>query len=125
MALKLELKAGERLLLGDCVVVNEGGRTRLSIEGNAPVLREKDLVVPGKADSAAKRLCLALQCMYLSKRPERFLADYARVSREIVIGFPQRRGRIEAIDGLVAAGRLYKAMRAAQLLVQEEASLVA
>ena len=120
MALKLELKAGERLLVGDTVVVNEGGRARLSIEGDAPVLREKDLLAPEAAHSAGERLYLAVQSMYLSRRPERFLADYAGLSRAIVAARPDLRGRVEAIDALVAAGSLYKAMRAAQILIAGE-----
>ncbi len=33
MALKVELKPGERILIGDCVVTNSDQRTRLLIEG--------------------------------------------------------------------------------------------
>ena len=33
VALKIELKPNERILLGDCVVTNAGQRTRLTIEG--------------------------------------------------------------------------------------------
>ncbi|MCX5516030.1 flagellar biosynthesis repressor FlbT [Kaistia algarum] len=120
MALKLELKAGERLHLGDCVVVNEGGRARLLIEGDWPVLRGKDVLEPERADSEAKRLYLAVQSMYLTRRPGRFIADYARLSREIVSRVPERRAQVEVVDGLVASGRFYLAMRAAQRLIDEE-----
>lgn len=119
MALKLELKAGERLRLGDCVVVNQGGRARLLIEGDAPVLRERDLAVPGSADSAAKRLYLAVQSMYLSGRPGRFRSDYLEIAREILGKAPDRRQSLDAIGDLVEAGRFYPAMRAARRLVEE------
>ena len=33
MALKLELKPGERVILGDCVITNDDQRTRLTIDG--------------------------------------------------------------------------------------------
>ena len=46
MALKIELKPGERIILGDCVVTNADQRTRLVIEGDAPILREKDIMTP-------------------------------------------------------------------------------
>ena len=42
MGLKVELKAGERFILGDCLVTNGDQRTRLLIEGNTPILREKE-----------------------------------------------------------------------------------
>ena len=41
MALKLELKPKERIMLGDCVVTNSGHRTRLMIDSSLPILREK------------------------------------------------------------------------------------
>ncbi len=36
MALKVELKPGERVIIGDCVVPNADQRTRLLIEGDSP-----------------------------------------------------------------------------------------
>ena len=38
MALKVELKPGERVIIGDCVVTNTHQRTRLVIEGETPIL---------------------------------------------------------------------------------------
>ncbi len=46
MALKVELKPGERIIIGDCVITNHDQRTRLLIEGQAPILREKDILTP-------------------------------------------------------------------------------
>ena len=50
MALKVELKPGEKIILGDCVVTNADARTRLLIEGDTPVLREKDILTAAMAD---------------------------------------------------------------------------
>ena len=69
MVLKIELKHNERVILGDCVVTNHGQRTRLAIEGIVPILREKDVMTPGRADTLAKRIYLALQLMYTAKDP--------------------------------------------------------
>lgn len=118
MALKLELKAGERLRLGDCVVVNQGGRACLLIEGDAPVLRERDVAVPGRSDSPAKRLYLAMQSMYLSGRRGRPGGDVARLASEVLARAPEQREQLQAIEELVAAGRFYPAMRAARRLVE-------
>ena len=54
MALKVELKPGERIIIGDCVVTNDDQRTRLLIEGSAPILREKDIMTPDRADTPAQ-----------------------------------------------------------------------
>lgn len=125
MALKLELKAGERLRLGDCVVVNGGARATLLIEGDTPVLRETEILDAAHADSAAKRLYVAVQSMHLSRRPCGLLADYALHASELAAASPALRPLVEAIDDLVAAGRYYKAMRAARQLIDVETGLAA
>lgn len=120
MALKLELKAGERVLLGDLVIVNQGGRTRLCIEGDAPVLRERDMLAPEAANSLPKRLYLAMQSMYLSRDAGRFRPEIARLAREIVAAEPASRPVIEAIERQIGSGQLYRAMREAQRLIPRE-----
>ena len=44
VALKLELKPNERVVLGDCVVRNFGEHTRLTIDGSLSILRVKNIM---------------------------------------------------------------------------------
>ena len=44
MSLKVELKPGERIIIGESVITNADQRTRLLIDGHAPILREKDIL---------------------------------------------------------------------------------
>ncbi|WP_280939274.1 flagellar biosynthesis repressor FlbT, partial [Methylobrevis pamukkalensis] len=37
MALKVELKPGERIIIGESLITNDSQRTRLYIEGDAPI----------------------------------------------------------------------------------------
>ncbi len=67
MPLKIELKPNERVILGDCVVTNDDQRTRLLIQGTVPVLREKDIMTPSRANTPAERIYLAIQIMYVEK----------------------------------------------------------
>jgi flagellar biosynthesis repressor protein FlbT len=64
VALKIELKPNERVIVGNCVVTNVDHRTRLLIEGTVPILREKDIMSLSRANSPAKRIYLAIQLMY-------------------------------------------------------------
>jgi len=49
MALKVELKPGERFILGDSVITNDDQRTRLFIEGDTPILtREGQFSAPAE-----------------------------------------------------------------------------
>src|SRR6185369_16739831 len=67
MALKVELKPNERILIGESVITNCNQRSWLVIEGSSPILREKDILTPTRADSPAKRIYLAVQLMYTSR----------------------------------------------------------
>lgn len=124
MALKVELKPGERIILGQCVVTNGDQRTRLTVEGEMPVLREKDILTPRTADTPAKRLYLAVQLMYLSAAPAKLVGDYSRLARDFLLAAPSSGPILARIDNEILRGRLYKALRAARDLVAYEGELL-
>ena len=122
--LKIELKPNERLILGDCVVTNAERRTRLVIDGDVPILREKDIMSEGAADSPAKRIYLAVQLMYTSKNPQDHHADYLRLARDMMRFAPGTRSFIDRINNGILTGKLYKALKEARkLIAYEEANL--
>src|SRR5262245_65705053 len=98
MALKVELKPGERILIGDCVITNSDQRTRLLIEGAAPILREKDIMTPDRADTPAKRIYLAVQLMYTSRDPQPQHEIYFSLMRDIVQAAPSTWPIVETIN---------------------------
>ena len=52
MALKVELKPHEKIIVGSCVITNTDQRAKFLIEGERlPVLREKDILTPATADT--------------------------------------------------------------------------
>jgi flagellar biosynthesis repressor protein FlbT len=124
MALKVELKPGERFILGECIVTNDNQRTRLFIEGDAPILREKDILTPETADTPAKRLYLAVQLMYLARDPERLREEYVTLSTDIVKAAPSTLKLIDAINNELLTGSLYKALREAKNLIAYEQELL-
>ena len=124
MALKIELKPRERIILGDCVVTNDDQRTRLVIEGNAPILREKDIMTLSRADSPAKRIYLAVQLMYTAKRPEDHHTLYFRLVRDIMRAAPSTRPYIERINNRILTGELYKALKETRKLIAYEKGLL-
>ncbi|HTV37222.1 MAG TPA: flagellar biosynthesis regulator FlaF [Xanthobacteraceae bacterium] len=120
MPLKIELKPNERVILGDCIVTNVGGRTRLQIEGRVPILREKDIMTPRRANSPAGRLYLALQLIYTSKEPRAHYALYLQHAREAVLALPSARPFVDRINNRILRGELYKALKEAQKLIAFE-----
>ena len=114
MGLKVELKPGERLILGDCLVTNGDQRTRLLIEGQVPILREKEIMTPDQADTPAKRIYLAIQIIYTSRDPRPHHETYFTLTRELVQAVPSAWPYIEAISNHIIAGAMYKALKSRQ-----------
>ena len=125
MSLKVELKPGEKLLIGNCVVTNSDQRTRIFIDGKAPILREKDILTAETADSPAKRIYLAVQLMYIREDVEALRRDYFQLINDIVKAAPSTVPIVDEIDNEILAGDLYKALKAAKKLIQYEQDLLA
>ena len=54
MSLKIELRPGERIIIGNSVITNSDSRAKLFVDGQAPILREKDILTSETANSAGK-----------------------------------------------------------------------
>src|SRR5262245_38539290 len=111
MSLKVELKPGERLIVGDCVIPNTEQRGRLSIRGVTPILREKDIFTPESANTPAKRVYLAVQLMYLARNPRDHHEIYFQLMRDIVQAAPSTWPYIENINNHILTGEMYKALK--------------
>ena len=124
MGLKVELKAGERIIIGDCVITSVDQRTRLLIEGEAPILREKDILTPALADTPGKRVYLAVQLMYTSRDPSTHHETYVSLVRDLVQAAPSVWGHVESINDHILAGEMYQALKAARKLIAYEKELL-
>jgi flagellar protein FlbT len=125
MALKVELKPGERILIGDCVITNaDQHRTRLVIEGEAPILRGKDILTPERANTPARRLYLAILLMYTARRPQEHHEIYFALMRDILQAAPSTRSYFAAINHLILTGNVYKALKEAKKLIAYEQELM-
>lgn len=124
MALKVELKPGERFILGSCVITNDNQRTRLFIEGDAPILREKDILTPETANTPARRIYLSIQLMYLSGEQTTQHDLYFRLVSDILKAAPSTLPYIERINNQILTGSLYKALREAKRLIAYEGELL-
>lgn len=124
MSLKVELKPGERMIVGNCLITNSDQRTRLYIDGRTPILREKDILSPATADSPAKRIYLAVQLMYLEDNVAGLRRDYFILVNDMVAAAPSTVKLIDQINNEILTGSLYKALKAAKKLVQYEESIL-
>ena len=124
MSLKVELKPGEKLLIGNCVVTNADQRTRLFIDGKAPILREKDILTAETADSPAKRIYLCVQLMYIQEDVARLRTEYLSLISDIARAAPSTIPLVDEINNEILTGSLYKALKAARKLIQYEQGLL-
>jgi flagellar protein FlbT len=124
MALRIELKPGERILIGESVLINHDQRATFLIEGSAPILREKDIMTPDRADTPAKRIYLAVQLMYTSRDPRTHHDVYFALMRDIVQAAPSTWPYVESINNRILTGDLYKALKEAKNLVLYEQELL-
>lgn len=125
MALKVELKPHEKIIVGSCVIINTEQRARLLIDGDqVPILREKDILTATTADTPAKRVYLAVQLMYTSPDPQAQHEIYFGLIRDILNAAPSTWPIIEGINNLILKGDLYKALKEARKLIAYEEELL-
>ena len=125
MSLKVELKPGEGLIVGNCVITNSDQRTRLFIDGKAPILREKDILTAETANSPARRIYFAVQLMYIHEDTARLSEDYFKLINDIIQAAPSTIRIVDEINNEILTGQLYKALKAAKKLIQYEQELLA
>lgn len=124
MALVIDLKPNEKILIGTAVITNDNQRTRLHIAGDAAILREKDVLKEEDADTPCKRIYFLVQCMYLARKPSEYHETYFQMVREIQHAAPSTTSYFLNINEKIIEGAYYKAMKEAQKLMKYEEELL-
>ena len=125
MALIIDLKPSERVIIGTALITNDDTRTRLHIEGDAPILREKDIMREDEANSPCKRIYLTLQLMYLSKDPASLHELYFQQIRDVQNAAPSSTTFFMVINDHILNNNYYKALKEARNLIDHEQELIA
>lgn len=124
MALVIDLKPGEKLLVGEAVITNDSQRTRLHIAGNSPIIREKDVMQEELADTPCKRIYFLVQCMYLAKDPGQYHDKYFAQLKQIQKASPTSTIFFVQINEQIMNAHYYKALKLAKQLIQHERELI-
>ncbi len=114
MALKVELKPGEKLIVGETLITNDKQRARFFIQGDAPILREKDILLPEDASTMAQQVYLAVQVMYLKQDITVTQKEYFDVIGKILQAAPSTRDLISEISSAILREELYRALKLAK-----------
>lgn len=124
MALIIDLKPGEKILIGSSVMTNDTQRTRLHIAGDMPILREKDIMQENDATSPCRKIYFLLQCMYLARNPADYHAKYFSLMKMIQDAAPSTSIFCMKINAQLIQGHYYKALRESRELIAHEDELI-
>ena len=122
MPLILDIKPGDSIIIGKGTITNKGThKASLAIEGDIPVLHQKELMRESEADTPCKRLYITLQTMYLSGDATQLKDAYAAQVRDIQQAQPGTALHCKKINDEIEAGRHHKALKEARRLIEHEA----
>jgi flagellar protein FlbT len=126
MALVIDLKPNEKVIIGSAVITNDKQRTRLSIDGDAPILREKDVMKLEEADSPCRRVYYIIQGMYLADAAQatEMYDDYFKHIKDVQEAAPSTVEHFQSINSAILSGHYYKALKAAKDLIAYEEELL-
>jgi flagellar biosynthesis repressor protein FlbT len=123
MPLRVELKPFERITIGDIVLINSSSRSSFLVDGDAPILREKDTVTAETANTPVRRLYFCVQMMYLKKDLPRHRDSYRELVEDLREAIPDSHDLIDAVDDHVSGGSLYKGLKEIRKLMKREEDL--
>ena len=124
MALRVELKPYERIVIGQSVITNSESRATFLIDGETPILREKDILTAETANTPVRRIYLCVQQMYLENDIPKYQDLYLGFVKEMLEAVPSFRGPLETASNLILSGHLYKALREIRKLISREDELL-
>lgn len=127
--LVLKLGPGERVLVNGAVIENGDRRSRLSIlTPNANILRLRDAIRPGEANTPVRRVCYIAQLVLSGDAEE----DEAR--QQLLRGIEQlsqvlrdddSRAHLDGASAAVIEGEFYRALKLLRALLPREERLFA
>jgi flagellar protein FlbT len=121
MALKINLKPHERLIIGGAVVANGNAKSELIIENNVPVLRDKDILREKDAITPCKRIYFIIQLMYIDDKDRVDKNNiYWTLTRDVVEAAPSTAELLGEISEHVLNNRYYPALKLAKKLIEYE-----
>jgi flagellar protein FlbT len=115
MSLKLTLKPGDSVLIGDTRVENVSrGSSTLLINGTIPVLRGEFAVDAEAAHNTPDQLRLVLQKMYLDANVAAHHDTYFKVVGDMLVEHPNSVPFITEINRCLMTGDAYRAIKIAK-----------
>jgi flagellar protein FlbT len=125
MPLKLDLKPFERLIINGASIRNGDKRTSLVFENHCVFLRESEIIRDSDADTAAKKLCVILQVIYLADDKLEPIQLFYEQAAELLKAAPSMAHFMLAIQNELESERYHAAIKKGRELITYEKSLLA
>lgn len=121
MPLIIDLKPGEKLIINGTVIENIGVNTKLRVLNDCTLMRQKEILSDTDAVTPATRVYYALQCSYIfPEHKDQYLEAFNQYLWEYLEACPSAREIGVKIATALSNGQVYKALKAAKLLLDHE-----
>ena len=124
MPLRVELKPFERIVIGETVIINSGTRTSFLIDGDAPVTSRKGHGDRGDRQHTGEAALSLRPDDVPEERRSRYRTAYLGFLKEVRLAIPEAGDAIDAIDGHVSSGALYKELKEMRQVIKVEQELL-
>jgi flagellar protein FlbT len=122
VALKIWLREGEKVVVNGAVLVALG-RTRLAVENHAAVLREREIMTPGEANTPARRLYFAAMMAYIDEPArDRYQDQVVLLVHALLTAIQSETAKAMVVSFArhIAAGEFYRALADCRELIAYE-----
>lgn len=121
MPLKLDFKAGDKMIINGAVVENIGNNASLLIHNEAAILREKEILSEAETATPAARVYFALQCAYMfPEKKDHYISIFRQFLADYVAAAPSAKELGDKISGHVDNKKYYNALKLTQKLIGHE-----
>lgn len=125
MSLRINLKAGEKIIIGKTLIRNGDHKASFVIEGEGvPILRERYILSEDELKTPVQLLYFYIQLMYVSDEPSEFYDVYFKQMKEIVNAAPSMTGMLMVVSEHVRDGEYYKALQCMKDALEYEHKLL-
>jgi flagellar protein FlbT len=121
MPLRFDLGPFEKLFIGKSVLTNTSHRTMFLVEGDAPILRARDVLTAEQAVSTLEKLYRCVQQIYLEEDIAKYQGSYLALAAQTISEFPACYAELQTSDGLMKSGQHYKALKELKKLIEKYA----
>ncbi len=125
MPLKLDFKAGDKMVINGAVLENIGPNAKILVHNDSAILREKEILSVADTKTPAARVYFSLQCAYMfPDKKDEYLKVFEQFLEEYVAACPSAGKIAEEVRSGIGEGRIYKGLKAAHKLIRHERDLL-